>query len=106
MIELFTKLASSSSCPFGKKCEFLELSNMVHGFLLEGDRSVEAVAVTARLIMKQTAEFLEKFMHYSGEPEVVRITEQDEQSQKDFDMRLTTCRTEAKLYMCINGQWV
>ena len=61
-------------------------------------------------------------MHYSGEPEVVRITEQEEQSQKvlyfiifcfhllfilkDFDMRLTTCRTEAKLYMCINGQWV
>ena len=39
MIEHVTnKLVSSSSCPFGKKCEFLELSNMVHGFLLEGDR--------------------------------------------------------------------
>ena len=35
---------------------------MVHGFLLEGDRSVEAVAVTARVIMKQTADFLEKFV--------------------------------------------
>ena len=51
-----------SSCPFGKKCEFIELSNMVHGFLLEGDRSVEAVAVTARVIMKQTANFLGKFV--------------------------------------------
>ena len=35
---------------------------MGHGFLLEGDRSVEAVAVTARVIMKQTADFLEKFV--------------------------------------------
>ena len=96
---------------------------MGHGFLLEGDRSVEAVAVTARVIMKQTADFLEKFvrpalglresfmyfscqMHYSGEPEVVRIAQESEQSLKDFDMKMTTCRTEAKLYMCINGQWV
>lgn len=51
-----------SSCPFGKKCEFIELSNMVHGFLLEGDRSVEAVAVAARVIMKQTTDFLGKFV--------------------------------------------
>ena len=35
---------------------------MVHGFLLEGDRSVEAVAVAARVIMKQTTDFLGKFV--------------------------------------------
>jgi len=95
-----------NSCPFGKKCEFIELSNMVHGFLLEGDRSVEAVAVAARVIMKQTTDFLGKFMHYSGEPAEVSISEEETQSLKDFDMKMTTCRTEAKLYMCINGQWV
>ena len=47
---------------FGKKCEFAELQNMLHGFLLEGDRSVEAIAVTSRVIMKQTGEFLAKFV--------------------------------------------
>ena len=35
---------------------------MVHGFLLDGDRSVEAIAVTARVIMNQTADFLGKFV--------------------------------------------
>ena len=45
-------------------------------------------------------------MHYSGEPEVVIVAQESEQSLKDFDMKMTTCRTEAKLYMCINGQWV
>ena len=35
---------------------------MQHGFLLEGDRSVEAIAVTSRLIMKQAGEFLAKFV--------------------------------------------
>ena len=96
---------------------------MVHGFLLDGDRSVEAIAVTARVIMNQTADFLGKFvsptffnyesvtsfyyqMHYKGEPEVISIAQDSEQSLKDFDMKMTTCRTEAKLYMCINGQWV
>ena len=51
-----------SSCSFGKKCEFLELKDMMHGFLLEGDRSVEAIAVTSRVIMKQAADFLDKFV--------------------------------------------
>ena len=45
-------------------------------------------------------------MHYSGEPAEVSISEEETQSLKDFDMKMTTCRTEAKLYMCINGQWV
>ena len=35
---------------------------MQHGFLLEGDRSVEAIAVTSRLIMKQAGDFLAKFV--------------------------------------------
>ena len=52
-----------SSCSFGKKCEFVELTNLLHGFLLTGDRSVEVVAVTARVVMKQAADFLEKFVN-------------------------------------------
>ena len=51
-----------SSCSFGKKCEFQELTNLLHGFLLTGDRSVEAVAVTARVVMKQSADFLGNFV--------------------------------------------
>ena len=35
---------------------------MMHGFLLEGERSVEAIAVQSRLTMNKTAEFLEKFV--------------------------------------------
>ena len=55
-------LPSISSCSFGKKCEFQELTNLLHGFLLTGDRSVEAVAVTARVVMKQSADFLGNFV--------------------------------------------
>ena len=55
-----------SSCSFGKKCEFVELNNLLHGFLLNGDRSVETVAVTARLVMKQTADFLDKFVNINN----------------------------------------
>ena len=44
----------------------MELNNLLHGFLLTGDRSVETVAVTARLVMKQTADFLEKFVNINN----------------------------------------
>jgi len=57
-----------NSCSFGKKCEFVELQDMMHGFLLEGERSIEAIAVQSRLSMKKAGEFLEKFLHYDGEP--------------------------------------
>ena len=43
-------------------CEFEELPGMLHGFLLLGERSIEAIAVTARLTMKQTTEFLQRFV--------------------------------------------
>ena len=61
--EYISQFFGFSSCSFGKKCEFVELNNLLHGFLLTGDRSVEAVAVTARLVMKQTADFLDKFVN-------------------------------------------
>jgi len=83
-----------NSCSFGKKCEFAELQNMMHGFLLEGDRSVEAIAVTSRVIMKQTGEFLDKFVHYKGEPQPVCLDHQEGKELQDFD--LTTCR----MYTC------
>ena len=44
----------------------MELNNLLHGFLLTGDRSVETVAVTARLVMKQTADFLDKFVNINN----------------------------------------
>ena len=53
----------------------MELSNLLHGFLLTGERSVEVVAVTARLVMKQAADFLDKFVNINNSQcQVVRIT--------------------------------
>jgi hypothetical protein len=37
---------------------------MMHGFLLEGERSVEAIAVQSRLSMKKSAEFLGKYVRF------------------------------------------
>jgi len=83
-----------NASPFGKQCEFEEL-NMHHGFLVEGDRSVEAVAVAARVTMKRATEFLHKFLHYPGEP-VPEVLVEDEHIDFDFDLkkcRNSTCRT-------------
>merc|ERR1712223_502565 len=83
-----------NASPFGKQCEFEEL-NMHHGFLVEGDRSVEAVAVAARVTMKRATEFLHKFLHYPGEP-VPEVLVEDEHIDFDFDLkrcRNSACRT-------------
>jgi len=76
-----------NSCSFGKKCEFVELQDMMHGFLLEGERSVEAIAVQSRMSMKKTAEFLGKFLHYHGEPEPVVEACCREKGIDDFDLK-------------------
>jgi len=85
-----------NSCSFGKKCEFVELQDMMHGFLLEGERSVEAIAVQSRLSMKKSAEFLGKFLHYPGEPEPeVKVCCQ-EKGVDDFDLKThssDSCKT-------------
>merc|ERR1719495_2107394 len=62
-----------NSSPVGKKCEFTELHDMMHGFLLEGERSIEAIVVQSRLSMNRASEFLNKFLHYPGEPAPVPI---------------------------------
>merc|ERR1719268_293940 len=76
-----------SSCSFGKKCEFVELQEMMHGFLLEGERSVEAIAVQSRLTMKKAVEYLDKFLHYHGEPAPVVETGKDEINATDMDIK-------------------
>jgi len=75
-----------SSCAVGKQCEFEELPGMQHGFLLLGERSVEAIAVTARLTMKRTTEFLQRFVHYAGEP-VVKEEAPVEKAGRDSRLR-------------------
>eukprot|EP00090_Calanus_glacialis_P037994 TRINITY_DN6610_c0_g1_i4.p1 TRINITY_DN6610_c0_g1~~TRINITY_DN6610_c0_g1_i4.p1 ORF type:complete len:995 (-),score=266.92 TRINITY_DN6610_c0_g1_i4:2318-5302(-) len=85
-----------NSCSFGKKCEFVELQDMMHGFLLEGERSVEAIAVQSRMSMKKTAEFLGKFLHYHGEPEPVVEACCVEKGIDDFDLKThssDSCKT-------------
>jgi len=59
------------SCSFGKKCEFMEMQDMVHGYLLTGDRSVECIGTQSRHTMRKTIQFLKTNMHYEGEPEEV-----------------------------------
>jgi len=81
-----------NSCSFGKKCEFVELYDMMHGFLLEGERSVEAIAVQSRLTMKKTEEFLDHFLHYNGEPAPVVVACNGEKGINDIDIR--TCRAK------------
>jgi len=84
-----------NASPFGKQCEFEELNNMAHGFLLEGDRSIENIAVTARLTMKRVAEFFKKFLHYPGEPAPISpedlIKHKDDFNLKDHNS--DACRT-------------
>lgn len=85
-----------NSCSFGKKCEFVELQDMMHGFLLEGERSVEAIAVQSRMSMKKTAEFLGKFLHYHGEPEPVVEACCEKKGIDDFDLKThssDSCKT-------------
>jgi len=82
-----------TSCAFGKKCEFVELQDMMHGFLLEGERSVEAIAVQSRLSMKKAGEFLEQFLHYDGEPAPAKDTGSGVKQIDDID--LTNCRDKS-----------
>jgi len=85
-----------SSCSFGKKCDFVELADMSHGFLLEGNRSVEAIAVQSRLTMKKVAEFFDKFLHYEGEPEPLVEDDTETKEEADFDLKKHSsdgCRT-------------
>eukprot|EP00092_Neocalanus_flemingeri_P026177 GFUD01028374.1.p1 GENE.GFUD01028374.1~~GFUD01028374.1.p1 ORF type:complete len:1019 (+),score=296.62 GFUD01028374.1:74-3058(+) len=85
-----------NSCSFGKNCEFVELHDMMHGFLLEGDRSIEAIAVQSRLTMKRTEEFFGKFLHYDGEPVPVVEVCCAEKGIDDFDIKThssDSCKT-------------
>jgi len=87
---LADKVLSSSF--IGKKCVFQELKEMVHGYLLEGDRSVEAVAVEARLTMNRVGAFLDQFLHYEGEPVIVKEEDGDKKKFCDIDMDIEECR--------------
>jgi len=74
-----------NTTPVGKQCIFEEL-NMMHGFLLEGDRSVESIAVTARVTMKRASDFLNKYLHYVGEPVPISIDD-IAKHEDDFDLK-------------------
>lgn len=83
-----------NSSPFGKQCVFEELP-LMHGFLTEGDRSIEAVAVAARTIMNRADEYFKKFLHYHGEP-TPPTPEELATHEEDFDLKShnsDSCRT-------------
>jgi len=77
------------SMAWSKKSEFKEFSDVKHGFLLRGDRSVEAVAVNARITLNMVRDFFNKHLHYVGEP-VPEVKEETVKSRKveDFDIKL------------------
>jgi len=85
-------LASSiyKSCSFGKQCQFVELQDMVHGFLLEGDRSVEAITVQSRMTFLMIVDYLNKYMHYEGEPQPPPAEESEPHQVSDVNIK--TCR--------------
>merc|ERR1712179_389524 len=90
-------LASSvfNSSPFGKQCVFEELM-MMHGFLLEGDRSVEAIAVTAKVTMNRAVDFFNTYLHFHGEPTPISEEELKKKHEEDFDLKAHSsdgCRT-------------
>jgi len=74
------------SCTFGKKCEFVELSDMRHGYFINGDRSVEAIAVQAKHTMNLAVKFFNQHLHYDGE--IIPEIESEVQKKKinDFDL--------------------
>jgi len=50
------------SYPFGKKCDFIELKDMTDNFFLEGDRSIEAITVQIKEIVKKIVLFFNQHM--------------------------------------------
>jgi len=85
-----------NASPFGKLCEFEELTDMVHGFLLEGDRSIEAVTVTARVTMKRAGDFFQKFLHYHGEPAPIETGDLLHGKHDPNLINLETCRNSCR----------
>lgn len=77
------------SMAWSKKSEFKEFKDVNHGFLLRGDRAVEAVAVNARITLNMTRDFFDKHLHYDGEP-VPEVKQEITKSRtvEDFDIKL------------------
>lgn len=76
------------SCVFGKKCEFVELSDMRHGYFVSGDRSIEAIASQAKHTMNLAWKFFDQHLHYHGE--VLPETEEDAKKRAIADFELSS----------------
>lgn len=84
------------SCSFGKNCEFLDLPDMIHGYLLQGERSIEAIARQSKVTMSTAVKFLSKFLHYVGEPLPVLEETTNNKAMADIDLEYhssDSCRT-------------
>jgi len=74
------------SCVFGKACDFIELDNTRHGYLLDGDRSIEDVAINVKVTMSAMTAFFNKHLGYLGEElPVDKVT--DQVNNDDFDLK-------------------
>jgi len=82
------------SCSFGKNCEFKNLQETSHGFLLTGDRSIEAVARQSKETMNSVLAFLNKHLRYPGEVVVEQVEEELKKVFNDIDPNHTSdsCR--------------
>jgi len=78
------------SCVFGKQCEFLDLPDVFNGYFLEGDRSVEAIAIQAKRTLNSIISFFKPLMRYQGEIVLEEIQEPVESKCTDID--LASCR--------------
>jgi len=69
------------SCVFGKQCEFIDLPDVFAGYFLEGDRSVEAIAIQSKRTLNNILSFFKPLLRYTGE---VIIDESCEPTGKEF----------------------
>jgi hypothetical protein len=75
------------SCLFGKQCEFQDLPDVYAGFFLEGDRSVEAIAIQTKRTLNNILSFFKPLLRYPGEIILEHIAEPEVNKFPDVDLK-------------------
>jgi len=80
------------SCLFGKQCEFQELPDVFHGYFLQGDRSVESVAIQSKRTLVGINQFFKTLLRYPGEVIEEECEVTDKSKFSDRSINLEQCR--------------
>jgi len=90
------------SCVFGKSCEFIELDNMTHGYLLNGDRSIEDIAVSCKMTMANLTAFLNKHLRYENEQLPADVLAVNTDSYNNIDLK--HCKNACRVCLEVRHQ--